>query len=62
MFIKPYDGSLSSDTFLITEKSQLTSYHFENNKLMFMEYIDKNIFDEYTVDMYYGKDNKLKSG
>lgn len=60
MFIKPYDGSLSSDTFLITEKSQLTSYHFENNKLMFMEYIDKNIFDEYTVDMYYGKDNKLK--
>ena len=25
-----------------------------------MEYIDKSIYQEYTVDMYFGRDNKLK--
>lgn len=25
-----------------------------------MEYIDKNVYKEYTVDMYFGKDNRVK--
>ncbi|MGV0926010.1 ATP-grasp domain-containing protein [Empedobacter sp. ULE_I145] len=60
LFIKPYDGSLSKDTFLIENESQLTDYHLENPKLMFMEYIDHAKHDEYTVDTYYDKDGDLK--
>lgn len=60
LFIKPYDGSLSKDTFLIEKESDLTSYHFENEKLMFMEYINSDNYDEYTVDAYYDKNSVLK--
>lgn len=60
LFIKPYDGSLSKDIFLIKEESELTSYHLSNPKLMFMEYINPEYYDEYTVDTYYDKRGKLK--
>lgn len=60
LFIKPYDGSLSKDTFLIAQESDLNSYHFTNEKLMFMEYIDPAIHDEYTVDAYYDQNGNLK--
>jgi len=60
LFIKPYDGSLSVDTYLIKSKEELTEYHLTNPKLMFMEYMGKEEYDEYTVDMYYGKDHKVK--
>lgn len=60
LFIKPYDGSLSADTFLIRKPEELTNYHMTNEKLLFMEYIEKAEHDEYTVDMYYGKDNQVK--
>lgn len=60
LFIKPYDGSLSADTFLINGPEELTDYHMNNKKLLFMEYISKEDHDEYTVDMYYGRDHKVK--
>lgn len=60
LFIKPFDGSLSVDTFLIEHADQLTDYHLTNERLIFMEYIDHNKHDEYTVDMYFGKDCKVK--
>lgn len=60
LFIKPYDGSLSADTFLIKSEADLTDYHLQNNRFMFMEYMDKAIYNEFTVDMYYGKDFQLK--
>lgn len=60
LFIKPYDGSLSADTFLIRKPEEITNYHMTNEKLLFMEYIDKAEHDEYTVDIYYGKDNEAK--
>ncbi|RST26677.1 ATP-grasp domain-containing protein [Chryseobacterium lacus] len=60
LFIKPYDGSLSKDTFLIETKNDLQPYHFQNEKLMFMEYIDHCQHDEYTVDTYYDKKGDLK--
>lgn len=59
-FVKPYDGSLSKDTYLIRSKEELRSFHFENEKLMFMEYIDHAIYDEYTVDTYYDKNGNLR--
>lgn len=60
LFIKPNDGSGSAETFLINNKNELTDYHFENDKLMFLEYLDHAIYTEYTCDLYYGKDSKLK--
>lgn len=59
LFIKPYDGSLSKDIFLINDASEITDYHLNNPKLMFMEYIDDS-YEEFTVDAYYDKYNTLK--
>lgn len=61
LFIKPYDGSLSSNIHIIKNEDELTQSHVENPKNMFMEFIDTTIYNEYTVDMYYGKDNHVKS-
>lgn len=60
LFIKPIDGSRSVDTYLIKDESELTDYHFENEKLMFLEYLDHNEFNEFTCDLYYGRDHQLK--
>lgn len=60
LFIKPYDGSRSVDTFLIKKESELTNYHFQNKKLMFMEYINPKEYSEYTVDTYYDRNHQLK--
>ena len=61
MFAKPYDGSLSVNTHYIKDEQGLTPEIMADPKLMFMEYIDKTEYKEYTVDMYYGRDNRLKS-
>ena len=60
MFAKPYDGSLSTNLHYIKSAEELTSEILEDPKLLFMEYIDKEVYKEYTVDMYYGKDNRVK--
>jgi carbamoyl-phosphate synthase large subunit len=59
IYIKPYDGSSSIDNFLIKDKDELTEYHFENKKLMFLEYLDHNLYDEFTCDLYYNKSGTL---
>lgn len=59
LFIKPYDGSLSKDTYVIKSVEELRSYHYSNQKLIFMEYIDPAEHDEYTVDAYYNKKGYL---
>lgn len=61
MFAKPYDGSLSKDLFVIRNNNELTEEILTHPKLIFMEYIDKTEYKEFTVDMYYGKDNRVKS-
>lgn len=60
LFAKPYDGSLSTNLHYIKNADELTTEILEDPKLLFMEYIDKEVYKEYTVDMYYGKDNKVK--
>jgi len=60
LFAKPYDGSLSTDLHYIKTADELTAEIIDNPKLLFMEYIDKSRYKEYTVDMYYGRDNRLK--
>jgi carbamoyl-phosphate synthase large subunit len=60
LFIKPYDGSLSKDIYLINCKEELADSLLNNPKLMFMEYIDPKDFYEYTIDAYYDKNSILK--
>ena len=60
IFIKPYDGSRSVDTYLLKSESDLLDYHLKNDKLMFLEYLDHNYYDEYTCDLYYTKRHSLK--
>ena len=60
LFAKPYDGSLSTNLHFIKSVEELTPDVLNDSKLLFMEYIDKNVYKEYTVDMYYGRDNELK--
>lgn len=60
MFAKPYDGSLSTNLHYIKNAEELTEEILNDPKLLFMEYVDKDVYKEYTVDMYYGKDNKVK--
>lgn len=60
IFAKPYDGSLSTNLHFIKAADELTWEILNDPKLLFMEYIDKSVYKEYTVDMYYGKDNKVK--
>lgn len=60
MFAKPYDGSLSSNLHYIRTAEDLTAEILADPKLIFMEYIDKKEYHEYTVDMYFGHDHHLK--
>lgn len=60
LFAKPYDGSLSTNLHYIKCAEELTPEILNDPKLVFMEYIDKTVYKEYTVDMYYGKDNRVK--
>ena len=60
IFAKPYDGSLSKDIYLIKSTEDITPEIRNNPKLLFMEYIDKSKYKEFTIDMYYGRDHRLK--
>lgn len=60
LFIKPTDGSRSVDTYIVKAEADLTEYHLNNDKLMFLEYLDHDDYDEFTCDLYYGKNHKLK--
>lgn len=61
MFAKPYDGSLSTNLHIIRKQEDLTADILSDPKLLFMEYIDKERYKEFTVDMYYGADGRVKS-
>ncbi len=59
LFIKPFDGSLSKDIFVVESSIEVKKEYLENKKLIFMEYIDHKYHDEYTVDCYYDKNNNI---
>jgi carbamoyl-phosphate synthase large subunit len=59
VFVKPYDGSLSADTCLLRSAEDVQSHHLANERLLFMEYIDPEEHDEYTVDMYFDVSHAL---
>ena len=61
MFAKPYDGSLSQNLHIIRKQEDLTTEILNDPKLIFSEDVDIAEYKEFTVDMYYGKDHRLKS-
>lgn len=60
LFIKPFIGSSSINTFLVKNKDQLSEYYYKNNEFMFLEYLDKKYHTEFTLDLYYDKYSELK--
>jgi carbamoyl-phosphate synthase large subunit len=60
IFIKPVDGSSSNGIRIITEKSQLKENEFENDKYVFLKYLNPKEYAEFTVDMYFDKSSILK--
>lgn len=60
VFIKPYDGSLSKGIFTAYCAEDIKPQHYADPKLMFMEYIAPEDYDEFTVDCYYDQASELK--
>lgn len=60
MFVKPYDGSLSANIHIIRKPEEMTVQIMSDPKLIFQEYIDRSEYKEFSVDMYYGRDHKVK--
>ncbi len=60
VYIKPINGSNSVDNYVVYDKDGMRPYFLENEALLFFEYIDKSIYDEYTCDLYYDRNSKLK--
>lgn len=60
MFAKPINGSSSKGIHTILSESDLSESIKNDPNLMFMEYIDKIDYKEFTVDVYYGRDNHVK--
>lgn len=60
-FAKPYDGSRAIGAKRIDTPACLTPEILDDPKLMFCELIDiENEFSEFTVDMYYDRQGRLK--
>ncbi len=60
VFAKPYDGSLSKDIMLIRNQRDFSKSILDNEKLMFMEYLNPEEYQEFTVDAYFDQFGMLK--
>jgi carbamoyl-phosphate synthase large subunit len=59
-FIKPFNGSSSNNLLLAKTSDDISQSVMNNSDMMFLEYLSKNEHDEYTVDIYYDKNNEIK--
>jgi len=59
VFVKPKNGSNSKGIYFAKNISEIPPVHLKSPEMMFMEFMDPNIYEEYTVDAYYSKDNNL---
>lgn len=60
-FAKPYDGSRSIGAKLIHSAEDLSYELLKDPKIIFCRYIDiENEFTEFTVDLYYSREGRLK--
>jgi carbamoyl-phosphate synthase large subunit len=58
-FAKPYDGSCSVGAKFIQNKESLTEDLLQNEKMMFMEFVNQS-YTEFTVDIYYDRNGQVK--
>ncbi len=61
VYIKPFNGSRSIDNFIIKKESDFAKNHFTDDRFLFFEYLDHDIYEEYTCDLYYDKHGHLKA-
>ena len=59
-FSKPIAGSLSQDIRILANQQELDSWNINKDEMMFMEIISATEFDEFTIDIYFDKESKLK--
>ncbi len=60
VFVKPSDGSRSQGIYLVNSEGDLTQDMLDNNKNMFLEYFSSDNYAEFTVDIYFTKQSKMK--
>lgn len=59
-FVKPVSGSSSKDIFVIKDESYLAPYLRNREKFVHQEYLSPQLFEEYTVDLYYDRQSQLR--
>ena len=60
IYAKPRNGSSSEKNYIINDVSELWGHHFADENLLFFEYLDHDLHDEYTLDLYYDRNSDLK--
>jgi len=60
LFVKPRDGSRSKDNHIVKSKKYLNAIYSKEKGFMLLEYFDSKKFQEFTCDLYYGRDSSLK--
>jgi carbamoyl-phosphate synthase large subunit len=61
VFVKPIKGSNSQGVYMAENLGDIKPNDLNSTELMFMEYIDPQNFNEYTVDMFFDKNSDLVS-
>lgn len=59
-FVKPIDGSSSKNIFVIDGPEQISPWLMDEAKFLHLEYFSPADYSEFTVDLYYDKNSRLK--
>jgi carbamoyl-phosphate synthase large subunit len=59
LFIKPISGSLSQNIHVFYQSDDFDARDFSEDNFVFMEYFDKSLYQEFTIDAYYDQSNRL---
>ena len=60
LFAKPYDGSCSINTHFLPSPADATQAILRDPKLIFQRYHSPQEHDEFTIDMYYDRQDQLR--
>jgi carbamoyl-phosphate synthase large subunit len=61
MFIKPISGSSSQELSVIRDRGMLSEYLMNTDRFMHMQYLSPDEFAEFTVDMYFDRNQILRT-
>jgi len=60
VFIKPIDGSSSTDIFYVRDESRLAPFMLDTSRFIHMKYLEPADYAEFTIDMYYDRNSQLQ--